>query len=199
LSIDPTTLEDRYVGTVAEAGGAMYQRAEERRTSDLGGGITVVETLRGFPGESTRVVLRQTVLRNGSTVFDSRYKTFDLSASPDHRYLLARNNANRLAPWRVYDLSAGTSVAVLVADSSVRLSPKFWRWSDDSRSILAAMDAFESETDANGRSTQGGTLLPYRRTFLVDPANGSFREQRHCQQADPKPDWAATPCAGPYL
>ena len=192
---------------------------EYQRSTDLGGGVVLVETVHIFRSAYTEIadsggsawlpmpfrsesVIHQKVLRNGAVLWEGPPdKTYNASVSPDHHYLLVWPQVHT-EWWRVYDLSTGNYIEVYrpkdlpgMADYMVPL--KFGRWSDDSQRILAVIEGTEIERPNN--------WMKYRETYLVDPSNGDLYKQNHCHQPvpdDQKPvsrlNWDNSPCAGKY-
>jgi len=142
-----------------------------QRTTDLGAGVTLIETVHVFRSALTVIadsggsawipipyrsegVIRQKLLRNGAVLWESPAgKTYRASVSPDRQYLLLWDQVHS-AWWRVYDLSTGTYREIYLpvhrgmGDGMVPL--RFGRWSDDSRFIVVALDGEEVEPPTSG-------------------------------------------------
>ena len=191
---------------------------EYQRTTDLGGGVTLIETVHIYRSAYTVIadsggsavipvpfrresVIHQKVLRNGSVLWEGPAdKIYSASVSPNYHYLVVWDHVHT-EWWRVYDLSTGNSIEVHLpehpgmGDGMVPL--RFGRWSGDSRFIHVALDGEEVE--------KPNAWMRYRETYLLDPSNGNFFKQNHCHQpypegaqALPRANWDDSPCAGKY-
>ena len=191
---------------------------EYQRTTDVGAGVTLIETVHVFRSAFTVIadsggtawipipyrsegVIHQKIVRDGTVLWESPAgKTYRPSASPDRRYLLVWDQVHT-EWWRVYNISTGTYREIYLpvhpgmGDGMVPL--RFGRWSDDSRFILVALDGEEVEP-SYGR-------MRYRETYLLDPSTGNFYKQNHCHQpypdgekSLPRASWDDSPCAGKY-
>ena len=171
---------------------------EYQRTTDLGAGVTLIETIHVYRSEG---VIRQKLLRNGAVLWENPAgHTYRTSVSPDGKYLVLWDRGHS-EWWEVYDLSAGTHREIYLpvhpgmGDGMVPL--RFGRWSDDSRFILVALDGEEVEPPHK--------WMRYRETYLLDPSTGNFYKQTHCHQpypdgerSLPRASWDDSPCAGKY-
>jgi hypothetical protein len=191
---------------------------EYQRTTDLGAGVTLIETVHVFRSAFTVIadsggsawipipsrsegVIRQKLLRNGAVLWESPAgKTYRASVSPNRQYLLLWDHVHS-EWWRIYDLPTGTYREIYLpihpgmGDGMVPL--RFGRWSDDSRFIVVALDGEEVEPPHK--------WMRYRETYLLDPSNGNFYKQDHCHQpypegekSLPRANWDDSPCAGKY-
>ena len=188
---------------------------EYLRTTDLGGGVSLVETVHvtrspvttiaDSGGEATipipyhdEAVIHQKVLRHGALLWEAPAgKTFRTSVSPDARYLVVWDDVHT-EWWQAYDLANGTQLEIHmpvhpgIGDGMVPL--RFGHWSPDSLSIVVALDGEEVEPQNN--------WMLYREIYLLDPADGSFTRQQHCHTPYPqplvRPKWDTTPCAGKF-
>lgn len=191
---------------------------EYQRTTDLGGGATLVETVHVFRSAFTVIadsggsawipvpyrsegVIHQKLLRNGAVLWESPGgKTFRASVSPNRQYVVLWDQVHT-EWWHVYDLPNGTDREIYMpvhpglGDGMVPL--RFGKWSDDSRFVLVALDGEEVEPPHQ--------WMRYRETYLLDPSNGNFYKQEHCHQpypegekSLPRANWDDSPCAGKY-
>jgi len=191
---------------------------EYQRKTDLGAGVTLIETVHIFRSAFTVIaesggtswipvphrnegVIHQKIVRNGMVLWESPAgKTSRTYVSPDHRYLLLWDQVHT-EWWRAYDISAGTYREIYLpihpgmGDGMVPL--RFGRWSEDSRFVLVALDGEEIE-QSEGR-------MKYREIYLLDPSIGNFYKQNHChmpypdgEESLPRANWDCTPCAGSY-
>ena len=191
---------------------------EYQRATDLGAGVTLVETVHVFRSAFTVIadsggsawipvpyrsegVIHQKLLHRGAVLWESPPgKTFRTSVSPNRQYLLLWDLVHG-EWWHVYDLSTGADLEIHMpvhpgmGDGMVPL--RFGRWSDDSRFVLVALDGEEVESPYH--------WMKYRETYLLDPSNGNFYKQEHCHQPRPEGEgpfprakWDDSPCAGEY-
>lgn len=191
---------------------------EYQRTTDLGRGVALIETVHITRSPITQIVdsgptgsaiilkpfrsedvIHQKVMRNGGIIWEGRAdKTYSVSVSPDHHYLVVWDHVHT-EWWHAFDLATGADLEIHlpehpgIGDGMVPL--RFGQWSGDSHFVLVAVDGEEVE--------KPNAWMVYRETYLLDPATGNFYKQRHCHQPYPeghytRPDWANTPCAGTY-
>jgi hypothetical protein len=197
---------------------AMSTDSEYARTTDLGHGVSLVETVHvtrspvttiaDSGGEATipipyrgEGVIHQKVLRRGVLLWESLPgKIYRTSVSPDGRYLVVWDHVHT-EWWVVYDLASGSQLEVHLpvhpgmGDGMVPLH--FGHWAEDSRSILVALDGEEIEPTRD--------RMFYREIYWLDPANGNFTRLQHCHGPYPpdeapftRPNWETTPCAGKF-
>lgn len=191
---------------------------EYQRTTDLGGGATLIETVHVFRSAFTVIadsggsawiplpyrsegVMHQKLVRNGTVLWESpEGKTFRASVSPNRQYVVLWDLVHS-EWWHVYDLPNSSDREIYMpvnpglGDGMVPL--RFWKWSDDSHFIYVALDGEEVEPPHQ--------WMRYRETYLLDPSNGNFYKQEHCHQPYPegekllpRANWDDSPCAGKY-